>query len=117
MQKIIPHLWFDDQAEEAAKFYTSLFRQSRITDTFTPAISFLVRCETQAEVDRFWDSILKGGVIEQCGWVRDKFGVSWQIVPTILFDLLKDTDRAKVEGVTKAMLGMKKLNINALTSG
>jgi len=132
MQKITPHLWFEDNAEEAAKFYTSIFRNSRITDIthygesaaevsgrpkgsvmtitfelegqqftalnggpifkFSPAISFLVSCETQQEVDSLWEKLSGGGQVEQCGWLKDKFGVSWQIVPNILGEMIHDKD-------------------------
>ena len=132
MQKITPHLWFEDNAEEAAKFYTSIFRNSRITDIthygesaaevsgrpkgsvmtitfelegqqftalnggpifkFSPAISFLVSCETQQEVDSLWEKLSGGGQVEQCGWLKDKFGVSWQIVPNILAKMIQDKD-------------------------
>ena len=150
MQKITTFLWFDNQAEEAARFYTSIFKESRIGEvmryaegspgaagtvmsvsfelhgqrftalnggpvfTFTPAISFFVNCESQAEVDELWDRLSDGGEIVQCGWLKDKFGVSWQIVPTILGQLLGDPDPAKARRVTQAMLQMKKLDIAAL---
>jgi predicted 3-demethylubiquinone-9 3-methyltransferase (glyoxalase superfamily) len=82
--------------------------------TFTPAISFVVNCETQEEVDRLWEKLSEGGEIEQCGWLRDKYGVSWQIVPTILGEMLQDKNTERSERVMKAMLQMKKINIKAL---
>ncbi|MBV9179009.1 MAG: VOC family protein [Nitrososphaeraceae archaeon] len=153
-QKITPHLWFDDNAEEAAKFYTSIFKNSRIIDIthygesaaevagrlkgtlmtvtfeiegqrfmalnggpifkFSPAISFLVSCETQQEVDVLWEKLSEGGEQVQCGWLKDKFGVSWQIVPNILADMIHNRDANKSERVIKAMLQMKKLDIQGL---
>ena len=83
-------------------------------DPFNHAISFLVSCEDQAEVDRLWDALSAGGAIEQCGWLRDRYGVSWQIVPTVLGELMKDPDRGRARRVVEAMLGMKKLDIAAL---
>jgi predicted 3-demethylubiquinone-9 3-methyltransferase (glyoxalase superfamily) len=82
--------------------------------TFSPAISFIVNCETQAEVDEFWEKLSAGGEEVQCGWVKDKFGVSWQIVPTILAKLMSDNDRAKTQRVMHALLQMKKLDIQKL---
>jgi predicted 3-demethylubiquinone-9 3-methyltransferase (glyoxalase superfamily) len=154
MQKITPFLWFNDKAEEAAKFYVSLFKNSKIvtvtrygeggakasgrpqgtvmtvvfqldgqefmalnggpTFTFSPAVSFLVNCETQEEVDRLWDRLTEGGKPVQCGWLTDKYGLSWQIVPTILGKLLQDKDPRKAEKVMKAMLGMVKIDIQGL---
>ena len=155
MQKITPFLWFDDQAEDAAKFYTSIFKNSKIGKIarydkagekaagrpagsvmtiefqlegqefvalnggphfkFTEAISFVVNCETQKEVDYFWQKLTAdGGQESQCGWLKDKFGVSWQIVPTILPELLRDKDATKSERVMKAMLKMVKLDIAKL---
>lgn len=153
-QKITPHLWFDSDAEEAAKFYTSIFKNSRIMHVarygdagaevsgmpkgsamtvvfelegqrfvalnggpifkFTPAISFLVDCESQQELDDLWSKLTEGGEIEQCGWLRDKYGVSWQIVPRILGELMQDKDPQKQEKVMKAMLQMKKIDIQGL---
>ena len=108
IQKITPHLWFEDNAEEAAKFYTSIFK-------FSPAISFLVSCETQQEIDIFWQKLSEGGgEQDQCGWLKDKFGVSWQIVPSILAEMIHDKDANKSERVIKAMLQMKKLDIQGL---
>ncbi|MHB0924729.1 MAG: VOC family protein [Bellilinea sp.] len=150
MPKITPSLWFNDNAEEAINFYTSVFKNakvlsvSRYTDagplpagtfltgvfqlegqefmainggpyfTFNPAISFAVDCKTQEEVDYFWDKLSEGGATEQCGWLRHKFGVSWQIIPSILGELMQDKDRVKAARVTEAMLKMTKLDIAAL---
>ncbi|MFL6328804.1 MAG: VOC family protein [Nitrososphaeraceae archaeon] len=155
MQKITPHLWFEDNAEEAAKFYTSIFKNSKIIDIthygesaaevsgrpkgtvmtvrfelegqqfmalnggpvfkFSPAISFLVKCETQQEVDYLWEKLSEGGgEKEQCGWLKDKFGVSWQIVPNVLGEMMQDKDAEKSERVMKALLQMKKIDIQAL---
>jgi predicted 3-demethylubiquinone-9 3-methyltransferase (glyoxalase superfamily) len=149
MQKITPFLWFDDKAEEAVRFYTSIFNNSKITNiaryedvpgpegkvmsasfqlegqefialnggpvfSFTPAISFFVNCETQEEVDEFWEKLSEGGEKQQCGWLKDKYGVSWQIVPTILGKLMQDKDAEKANRVTQAMLKMKKLDIEGL---
>ena len=151
MQKIIPFLWFDGKAEEAANFYTAIFNDARITDVmrsgdggpgakgsilsatfelagqkfialnggpmfqFTPAISFFVYCETQAEVDDFWVKLSEGGQIRQCGWLTDKFGVTWQIVPIVLMQMLRDEDAVKSNRVMAAMMKMIKLDIALLT--
>jgi predicted 3-demethylubiquinone-9 3-methyltransferase (glyoxalase superfamily) len=154
MQKIMPCLWFDDNAEEAAKFYASVFKNSKIgkisrygkegyeihgkpagtvltvefklngqTFTglnggpifkFTEAISFIVYCGTQREVDRLWEKLSEGGEKGQCGWLKDKYGVSWQIVPTVLGRMLRDKDPKKSERVMKALLQMRRLDINKL---
>jgi predicted 3-demethylubiquinone-9 3-methyltransferase (glyoxalase superfamily) len=150
MQKITPSLWFDKQAEEAVKFYTSIFKNSRIASvtrygeagpgpkgsvmtvtfdlegqafmainggpyyTLSPAISFLVNCKTQEEVDELWEKLSAGGEVVQCGWLKDKYGISWQIVPTILDELLNDPDPVKSQKVMKAMLQMKKISIEGL---
>ena len=150
MPKITPFLWFEDDAEEAANFYTSVFENSRVLATtrygdagpgpkgsvmtvklelfgqefialnggpeyeFTPAISFVVNCETQAEVDRYWVKLSEGGRPNQCGWLQDKYGLSWQIVPTALLRLLQDKDAAKAQRVMRAMLQMTKIDIEAL---
>jgi predicted 3-demethylubiquinone-9 3-methyltransferase (glyoxalase superfamily) len=138
MQKISPFLWFDGRAQEAATFYTSVFKNSSVENisdmsvtfwldglkfialnggpqfTFTPAISFFVNCETQDEVDDLWSKLSAGGETSQCGWLRDKFGVSWQIVPSVLGDLLGDEDEEKAERVMQAMLKMEKLDIAGL---
>ena len=153
-QKITHHLWFDNNAEEAAKFYTSIFKNSKIIGIthygesaaevsgrpkrtvmtvrfelegqefmalnggplfkFSPAISFLVSCETQEEVDNLWEKLSEGEEKEQCGWLKDKFGVSWQIVPNVLGEMVQDKDAKKSERVIKAMLQMKKLDIQGL---
>ncbi len=149
-QKIIPCLWFESNAEEAVKFYTSIFNNSKIGAivrhgkdsitpegtvltitfqiegqdfmalnggkeiTFSPAISFIVNCDSQVEVDYYWDKLLVGGEEDQCGWLKDRFGVSWQIVPTVLEKMMMDKDPDKVQRVTKAMLNMIKLDIAAL---
>ena len=154
MQKITPFLWFDNQAEAAAKFYCSIFKNSKIGKIsrygeegeqvsgrpagsvmtvefelegqdyialnggphfkFNEAISFVVNCTTQAELDRFWKKLSAGGKKVQCGWLRDKYGLSWQIVPTILGELMSDKDAAKAQRVMRAMLKMVKLDINKL---
>jgi predicted 3-demethylubiquinone-9 3-methyltransferase (glyoxalase superfamily) len=150
MQKITPFLWYDTQAEEAANFYTSIFKDSKILNvarygedgpgpkgsvmtvafqlegqrfmalnggpiySFTPAISFFVDCETQGEVDELWDKLSAGGRQVQCAWLQDKFGVSWQIVPKALIELMQDKDPAKSQRVFKAMLQMKKIDIEGL---
>ena len=156
MQKISPCLWFDDKAEEAAKFYTSIFKESKIGDVirygkegyeihgreegtvmtvefeiegqkflvlnggpifkFNEAISFQVYCETQEEVDYYWQKLSEGGdeKAQQCGWLKDRYGVSWQIVPTVLLKMLKDKDTKKSDRVMKVMLQMHKLDINIL---
>ncbi len=149
-QKITPFLWFDNQAEEAANFYVSIFKNSRITGIdrygaagplpkgtvmtasfelegqgfialnggpefkFTEAISLFVNCETQAEVDELWAKLSTGGEEGPCGWLKDKYGLSWQIVPTILHELLGDPDPEKSQRVMRAMLQMKKIDISAL---
>ena len=156
IRKIIPCLWFDSQAEEAAKFYVSVFERSRITGLthygkegqeihggkpgsvltvafeldgepftalnggpqfkFTEAVSFQVMCETQDEIDRYWSKLSAGGdeKAQQCGWLKDKYGLSWQVVPAVLPALIGDPDPAKAGRVMKALLPMKKLDIQAL---
>jgi two-component system sensor histidine kinase QseC len=151
MDKIATCLWFDGNAEEAVKFYTGIFSNSRIDDvmyygeagpgkagsvlsmtfhiegrefialnggpqfTFTPAISMFVKCETQAEVDTLWDKLLAGGGTPvQCGWLTDRYGISWQIVPTVLGMMLRDSDPAKANRVMQAMMQMVKLDVKAL---
>ncbi|KLJ03608.1 VOC family protein [Streptomyces albidoflavus] len=151
MQKITTNLWFDGQAEEAAAFYTSLFKDGRVLGverfteagpgepssvvtvtfrlagqefvainggpefTFTEAISLSVDCETQEEVDRYWEALTAdGGEEVQCGWLKDKYGLSWQIVPRALVELLASSDREAAARATRAMLEMKKLDIQAL---
>ena len=135
-QKISPMLWFDNQAEEAAKFYCSVFKNSKIIHTnpvvtafelegqqftalnggpqfkFTEAVSFVVDCEKQEEVDYFWNKFTAdGGQESMCGWLKDKYGLSWQIVPTILPKLLMDPDRKKANRAMQAMLKMRKIDI------
>jgi len=155
MQKITPFLWYDNNAEEAANFYVSIFKNSKMGDIaryddsgakaagrptesvmvvefqlegqefvalnggphfkFTEAVSFVVNCESQEEVDYFWGELTAdGGAESQCGWLKDKYGLSWQIVPTILPELLQDKDRAKAKRVMEAMLKMKKIDIKTL---
>ena len=150
MQKITPFLWFDGQAEAAAKFYTTVFKKSKITHVarypqgsrgpagsvmtvafelngqpfialnggplfkFNEAISFVVNCKTQAEVDHHWNKLSAGGKQVQCGWLKDKFGVSWQIVPEVLRELMSTKDSVKTQRVTEAMLQMVKLDIKKL---
>ena len=150
MQKITPFLWFDSNAEEAANFYTSIFKNSKILNvsrygdagpgpkgavmmvtfelegqpfmalnggpqySFTPAISFFVSCDSQAEVDELWDKLSAGGAEVQCGWLRDKFGLSWQIIPKALMELMGDKDPAKSQRVFKAMLQMTRIDIEGL---
>ena len=150
MQKIVPNLWFDTEAEEAANFYTSIFKDSEVTSVthygaagprpagmvmtvnfrlqgqdftainggpefrFNEAISFLVPCESQEEVDELWDTLSEGGEEGPCGWLKDRFGLSWQVVPTVLDKLLQDEDSEKADRAMKAMLQMKKLDIAKL---
>jgi predicted 3-demethylubiquinone-9 3-methyltransferase (glyoxalase superfamily) len=150
MQKISPFLWFDTQAEEAARFYVSIFKNSSIDKiarygdagpgpkgsvmivsftlegqkftalnggpnfTFTEAISFVVDCKSQAEVDTLWDKLSAGGQTQACGWLKDKYGLSWQITPTVLIELLNDPDPAKAKRVMEAMLQMVKIDIAEL---
>ena len=150
MPKITPFLWFDDQAEEAANFYVSIFKNSKIVKVtrygeagpgpkgsamtvvfqldgqdfialnggphfkFTEAVSFSVDCKTQQEVDTYWEKLSEGGQQVQCGWLKDKYGLSWQIVPSALGDLLGDPDPQKSKRVMEAMLKMKKIDIEGL---
>ncbi len=154
VQRITPFLWFDHQAEEAARFYVAIFKNSRIRTItryeeagaaasgrpqgsvmtvafeldgqeftalnggpifkFTEAISLVVNCETQDEVDHFWDKLSAGGQEIQCGWLKDRFGVSWQVVPTDLGEMLGDKDPEKSKRVMAAMLKMKKIRIEGL---
>ena len=150
MQKIIPFLWFNDQAEQAANFYVSLFKNSRISEVrrygdagpgpkgsvmtvsfelegqsfyalnggphfqFTPAISLFVNCETQEEVDTLWEKLSEGGRKDRCAWLTDKYGVTWQIVPTVLGRMLGDPDATRSARVMKAMLQMDKIEIAKL---
>jgi predicted 3-demethylubiquinone-9 3-methyltransferase (glyoxalase superfamily) len=154
--KITPCLWFDNQAEEAANFYTSIFNNSKISNIsrygkegyeihgreagtvltvdfeiegqrftglnggpvfkFNEAISFVVHCNTQKEVDYYWEKLSEGGDerAQQCGWLKDKYGVSWQIVPDVLDEMLRDKDQNKSERVMKSLLQMKKIDIEKL---
>ena len=136
--KIRPFLWFDGKAEEAARFYTSIFKNSKVESlspmsaTFrlegmefialnggpqfkiTEAISFFVNCETQAEIDYFWEKLSAGGEKGRCGWLKDQFGVSWQIVPPLLGEMLNDKDDEKSKRVMQAMLQMNKIDIQGL---
>jgi predicted 3-demethylubiquinone-9 3-methyltransferase (glyoxalase superfamily) len=151
MQQIIPFLWFDNQAEEAVNFYTSVFKKSKITSIsrygeggpmpagtvlviafelnglefnalnggpvykFTPAVSLYVKSETQEEIDYYWEKLLSGGGKEQqCGWLQDKYGLCWQIVPPILSELLQDKDKEKANRVMQAMMKMVKIDIQKL---
>ena len=148
MQKITPFLWFDKEAGEAAKFYTSIFKDSKIRGTtvfdntpsgsveivtielfgqefqlmsagplfkFTEAISFVIDCETQDEVNYYWEKLTAGGGQESmCGWLKDKYGLSWQVVPTVLTEMLLDKDPEKSKKVMQAMLQMKKIDIKTL---
>lgn len=150
MQKITPFLWFDGKAEEAARFYVSVFKKAKMgivsrygeagpgpkgtamsatfqlkgqefmalnggpVFTFSPAISFFVNCASQEEVDDLWEKLSEGGEKQQCGWLKDKYGVSWQIVPTVLGELLSNPDREKSQRVMKAMLTMTKIEISGL---
>jgi predicted 3-demethylubiquinone-9 3-methyltransferase (glyoxalase superfamily) len=156
VQPITPCLWFDSQAEEAARYYTSIFENSRIgTITryseaghdvhgqpagkvmtvefelngqpftalnggphfkFNEAVSFQIMCRTQEEVDRYWNKLSQGGdpTAQQCGWLKDKYGLSWQVVPTVLVEMMSDPDREKADRTMEAMLQMKKIDISAL---
>jgi len=150
MQKITTFLWFNDNAEEAANFYTSIFKDSKITSiarygdsgpgpkgsvmivefelngqkflalnggphfTFTEAISLMVNCENQKEVDELWEKLSAGGQKSQCGWVKDKYGLSWQITPIALMQMQKDKDPEKTRRVMEAMMKMSKIDIPTL---
>lgn len=147
---IIPNLWFDSQAEQAAEFYTSVFEDSRLIGTtrypegspgepgtvmtvefelrgqrfvginggpmfpFTEAVSFQVDCEDQAQVDYFWERLSEGGEEGQCGWLKDRFGLSWQVVPAGMEAVFADPDPARAQRAMQAMLGMSKLDLAAL---
>ncbi len=151
-QKITPFLWYAKEAEEAAKFYTSIFPDSRVArvsamqsespsgppgsvkvvefvlfgqtfiamsagplDPFNHAVSFVVSCDTQAELDHYWNALLEGGgAPEQCGWLKDRFGLSWQIVPTVLGEMMSDPDKTRSKRASDAMMQMVKLDIAAL---
>lgn len=152
IQRITSCLWFDDKAEEAVKFYTSIFKNSRIGEVtyygegspsprpkgsvltirfhldgqeflalnggpmfkFTEAVSFIVNVETQKELDRYWQKLSAGGEESMCGWLKDKYGLSWQIVPTVIAQMLSDPDSERVQRVFQAIMGMRKLDIAAL---
>jgi len=151
MQKITPFMWYATDADEAARFYTSIFPNSRVTgvttlpsespsgppgsvkvvsfelfgqaftamtagklDAFNHAISFMVSCEDQAEVDRYWEALLQGGSTEACGWLKDRYGVSWQIIPSALMRMMADPDRVRAKRVTDAMLKMIKIDLATL---
>jgi predicted 3-demethylubiquinone-9 3-methyltransferase (glyoxalase superfamily) len=150
VQKITPFLWFNDNAEEAAKFYVSIFKDSKIVSmshygeagpgpkgsvmgvtfqlegqqffalnggphfTFTPAISLFVSCETQEEVDVLWDKLSAGGEKQRCGWLKDKYGLSWQVIPSALGRMLQDKDPARSTRVMESMLQMNKIDIDGL---
>ncbi len=150
MQKITPCLWFNDQAEEAVRLYTSIFKNSKISKVahygeggprpkgsvltilfqldgqeflalnggpyfkFTEAISLIVYCRTQKEVDRMWEKLSEGGEKSQCGWLKDKYGLSWQVVPTVLAKMITDPNPARADRVLQAVLQMKKLDIKGL---
>jgi predicted 3-demethylubiquinone-9 3-methyltransferase (glyoxalase superfamily) len=156
MQKIVPHLWFDSNAEEAANYYVGLFKEAKIVSIgrypesgqeithkapgsvmtvafqlegqdflalnggkipgfeFSPAISLLISCDSQEEIDVLWEGLSAVPEAEQCGWCQDKFGVTWQVTPRVLSEMLTDTDQAKVERVTAAFMKMKKFDLAAL---
>ena len=151
MKPIVPHLWFTDQAEEAARFYASIFPNSRVDrvtpipvdspsgpagtlpvveftlngqpfmalsagpfDDFNHAISFIVPCDTQDEVDQYWNALLEGGTAEACGWLKDRYGVSWQIVPVGIEDMMADPDQEKAKRMSEKLLTMTKLDIAEL---
>ena len=154
MQKITPCLWFNDQAEDAAKFYTSIFKNSKIITvirygeaaskasgqplgtvmtvlfqldgqeflalnggpvfSLSPAISFIANCDSQDEIDELWEKLSEGGSQGQCGWLTDKFGMSWQITPRIIGELLQDADESKTENVMRAVLEMNKIDMDLL---
>jgi predicted 3-demethylubiquinone-9 3-methyltransferase (glyoxalase superfamily) len=144
MQKITPFLWFDGKAEEAMNFYVSIFKNSKVGSvtpgpkgsvmmatfeldgqpfmalnggphfTFSPAISLYVSCETQQEVDELWDRLSEGGEKQRCGWLKDKYGISWQIIPSALGRLMGDRDPEKSKRVMQAMLQMSKIDIDGL---
>ena len=153
LTKITPCLWFDTEGEEAATFYTNIFKNSRIVEgtrygsagprpegmvmtvrfeldgqpflalnggpefTFDEAISFQVNCESQAEVDQFWSALSEGGEEGPCGWVKDRFGVSWQVTPTALMELIADPDPGRSQRAMQAMLGMGKIDMAEIERG
>jgi predicted 3-demethylubiquinone-9 3-methyltransferase (glyoxalase superfamily) len=149
--KIVPHLWYTEKAEEAAKFYASLIPSSHVDsvtdlpaespsgpagsvqiveftlagqpfqainagplDAFNHSISFMIKCEDQTEIDRLWSALSQGGKTEPCGWVKDRYGLSWQIVPRALGEMIKDKDRARAKRVAEAMLKMTKIDLAQL---
>ena len=146
LQKITPFLWFDHEAEEAARFYTTVFENSRIEAVtrygesgpgpkgsvmtvafeldgqkfvgpafkFTEAISFVVNCENQQEVDEMWEKLSSGGKEIECGWLKDRYGLCWQIVPAVFFEMMQDPDAERKERVIRAMFQMKKFDIAGL---
>jgi predicted 3-demethylubiquinone-9 3-methyltransferase (glyoxalase superfamily) len=151
MQKITPFLWYAKEAEEAAKFYASIFPDSRVIkvtalqsespsgppgsvkvvefvlfgqpfiamsagplDSFNHAVSFVVNCESQAEIDRYWNALLEGGTPEACGWLKDRYGLSWQIIPTVLSEMMAAPDPVKARRASDAMMKMVKIDIAAL---
>jgi predicted 3-demethylubiquinone-9 3-methyltransferase (glyoxalase superfamily) len=151
MAKIIPHLWYSTQAEEAAAFYCALLPNSRVErvialpsespsgppgsvkivdftlagtpfqaitagplDPFNHAISFIIKCDDQAEVDRLWEALSAGGKVEQCGWLKDRYGVSWQIIPAVFDEMMADPDPVRAKRVADAMLKMVKFDIAGL---
>lgn len=149
-QKIVPNLWFDTEAEQAADFYTSVFDNSRIVNVthytesapreegmvmtvefeldgqrfvainggpefkFDEAVSFAIECETQEEIDYFWAKLTDGGEESVCGWLKDRFGVSWQVIPTGMDEVFADPDKERADRAMKAMLGMRKIDMEAL---
>lgn len=154
MKKIVPNLWFDNEAEDAAKFYTSIFKNSKINEIthypeaateasgkpagsvltvtfeldgneflalnggsdfkFNEAVSFAVPCKDQTEVDYYWEKLTAGGEESMCGWLKDKYGLSWQVVPEQLDEMMRDEDQSKVERVTAAFMQMRKFDIATL---
>ena len=149
-QKLVPNLWFDTEAEEAAEFYTAIFPNSRIVNVlrhseagpgpagsavavgfelngnpvvginggpefkFTEAVSLQILCDTQEEVDHYWERLTDGGEEGPCGWLKDRYGLSWQVTPKVLLELLADEDAERAKRATEAMFGMRKLDIAAL---
>ena len=150
MQKITPFLWFDNQAEEAAKFYVSVFKNSKMGQVsrygdgmplpkgtvmtaafeiegqpyialnggpeykFTPAVSFVINCDTQKEIDYYWDKLSEGGEEGVCGWLKDRYGLSWQVVPEGWEEIAKDPNPRKAEAAMTALFGMKKIDLAAI---
>ena len=150
LQRIVPNLWFDTQAEEAAGFYVSVFKESRVVNvsyyteagpgpagtamvvdfelegqrftginggpqfTFSEAVSLAITCETQDEVDYYWERLTEGGAESQCGWLKDRYGLSWQVIPAGMEELFADTDPERARRAMEAMFGMKRLDVAAL---